>query len=73
MAEKSKFGKNDITARLCANCHELFHLIKNKVDVVELGRIVVAFGGLDDRLIKIRQLVNESIEIENEIYKKAKR
>lgn len=67
MAEQSEFGKNNFTIRLCPNCHYLFHVIKNNNKVEELGKIVVAFGGLDEKLIKIKKLVSDSIDIENKL------
>ena len=72
MAERKKFGNNKVTIRLCANCHDLFHLIKNKKDLQELGMIVVSFGGMTNRLIKIKELINESILIEEKIFNDAK-
>ena len=74
MAEQSRYGKNDITIRLCANCHELFHLLKSaNNNPIRLGYIASQFfrgNAFGKKFNKVRELVEQSRRIDDEVNKR---
>jgi len=67
--EVAFFGENDYTAQLCANCHELYHLIESVVSTsresqkkrernsVLLSMILKEWGNEDKRYVYLCNLV----------------
>ena len=63
-------GENDFTVQLCANCHELYHLIYNKYvlksKTAKLGFILLKLKH-DKRISYLYNLVVEVANIEKEL------
>lgn len=51
------YGENDITAQLCANCHEIYHVVErglrkqSKTNTIKLGLLIRTFGQDDSRIL----------------------
>lgn len=68
LLEVSFWEENNATVQLCANCHELYHLMRDVKDDVYLGKILIRLGitGADgrNRIWKIKGLVDRAGEFE---------
>lgn len=73
MAERHIYGDNDYTIKLCANCHELFHILKTCKSDVKRGWIALQFligSKFDERFVKIKELAEQSSEFDVAMIKK---
>ena len=62
------YGENAATIQLCANCHELYHLMYNHYvlgsDGQLLGRVMLRLGLQSPTITKLYQLVMDAKELE---------
>lgn len=68
-------GENEHTMQLCANCHELYHLLYNKYvagsKTIKLGKVINALGINDKRIMFLFETVMKVKEFEIQMSKQA--
>ncbi len=64
----AEYGENDTTVQLCANCHEIYHLIYNHYVLgsknLLLGHVLVKLGFINQTISELYQLVERARELD---------
>lgn len=77
LLEVADWGENTATVQLCANCHELYHLLygayvtKSERCIHLAGQFILKVGFGDSRVTYLKNLVNKSESLKIEVSKTA--
>jgi hypothetical protein len=67
----AEYGENDATIQLCANCHELYHLMYNyyinRTGGNLLGQVLYKLGVTNSRTQRIYEIVMHANELERKV------
>ena len=76
LLQRKDWGDNTATIRLCATCHEVFHLLyrcyidKSKPSMMLAGKLMLKVGLADQRTTFLYNLVQDARRLEKETSRK---